>query len=74
MDDTVLALLQRQAVLQPEAAYAIGVDDGHTIGYAELLARCAEVAALLDGAGVAPGETLMRSALSPISPISARPE
>lgn len=55
---TVHALIEQQALLQPHAVYARATESGQHISYGELARGCRRVAAVLQGLGARPGDTV----------------
>jgi long-chain acyl-CoA synthetase len=56
--DTVLALVEQQARLRPDAVYALSAETGREITFGQLHQRCQEVAGLLAHAGLVRGDTV----------------
>ncbi|MFH0133543.1 AMP-binding protein [Variovorax sp. VaC1] len=56
--ETVHALIEHQARLQPHAVYARATESERHIGYGELARSCLRVAAVLRGHGARPGGTV----------------
>ena len=56
--NTIRDLIQRQARERPDAPYALSADGSACVTYGALFDACAQVGALLDGLGVAPGQTV----------------
>ncbi|MDE2368995.1 MAG: AMP-binding protein [Burkholderiales bacterium] len=55
---SILALVERAAAAAPDAPYAVDVDSGRVLGYAELSHSCRRVASWLHEGGLAPGATV----------------
>ena len=55
---TVRELIDRQAAALPDAPYALATEHAATLSYGTLQAGCRQVAAWLEEAGVAPGQTV----------------
>jgi acyl-CoA synthetase (AMP-forming)/AMP-acid ligase II len=53
---TVRELIEQQAALRPGAAYAIAVDSGRVMTYADLVSSCRAVTAMLAARGSRPGD------------------
>ena len=49
---TVHALIERAALLQPQALYALATESGATLSYAQLQHNCQRVGAWLRGLGL----------------------
>ncbi len=56
--NTLRDLIQQQALERPHACYAVSADGAAQISYGALAQACAKVGSLLDGLGVAPGQTV----------------
>ncbi|MGJ7531018.1 AMP-binding protein [Variovorax sp. GB1P17] len=56
--ETVHALIEHQARLQPHAVYARATENDRHIGYGELARNCRRVAAVLRSHGAQPGDTV----------------
>jgi acyl-CoA synthetase (AMP-forming)/AMP-acid ligase II len=56
--NTVRALIDRQAAERPDAVFALATESAQQLRYADLLARSARVATLLQAQGCRPGDTV----------------
>jgi long-chain acyl-CoA synthetase len=55
---TVRDLIEQRAERQPAAAYALSAEDGRSLTCADLARGCRSIAALLQGHGARPGDTI----------------
>ena len=56
--NTVRALIERAAQQRPDAIYALATEHAAQLSFRALLTSCKRMAGLLDGQGVAPGDTV----------------